>query len=78
MISISYETARVLLANFTDARDVDRPYWFGLPLNTSSNATVGDYRATVDVHRSSDKTVTLHNIHATIQGTAVVILKTKC
>ena len=68
MISLSIEEARTLLANFTDARNVGKKYWFGLPLNTSSDAMVSNYKATVTVNHSADKNVILHNVHATIPG----------
>lgn len=77
MISISIEEARTLLANFTDARNVGKQYWFevtvfGLPLNTSSDAMVSNYRATVTVSHSTDKNVTLHNVQAAIPGKLII------
>ena len=68
VISITIKQARVLLAKFTDARNVGKEFWFGLPLNTSSDAVVSNYRATVSVNHDPHKNVTLRNVHATIQG----------
>ena len=60
------------MANFTYAGNVssgsNKNYWFGLPLNSNSNAITLNYNGIVTVNHNVDKNVTLNNVIATIPG----------
>ena len=64
VVSLSYNNAKVLLTNFTNSFNVDKSYWFGLPLKTLVER---NFTASVEVNRNFE-TKSLHNVVASIPG----------
>ena len=64
VVGISYDEAEDVLQKYTNAYQVSHKFWYGLPLNTTSQL---NFTAQVEVYRD-EKTVTLNNIIGTIPG----------
>merc|ERR1719468_451352 len=64
VLGITYDQAKDLLQNYTNAFGVSHEYWYGLPLNTSVEM---NFTAVVRVYRD-DITVNLNNVIGTIPG----------
>lgn len=64
VLGISYDQAKEILQFYTNSFGVSHDFWYGLPLNTSSEL---NFTAQVRVYRE-ESTVTLNNIIGTIPG----------
>jgi hypothetical protein len=64
VVSITYDKAREVLQQYTNAKDLSRDFWYGLPLNTSAEL---NFKAKVEVNRV-DVVTSLNNVIGTIPG----------
>ena len=71
VVGISYDYAKEILKNYTNAYKVNHNFWYGLPLNTSVQL---NFTARVEVYRN-ENTVTLNNVIGTIPGRYELLLK---
>ena len=71
VVGISYDYAKEILKNYTNAYQVNHNFWYGLPLNTSVQL---NFTAEVEVYRN-ENSVTLNNVIGTIPGRYELLLK---
>ena len=64
VIGITYDQAKEILQNFTNAKGINKNFKYGLPLNTTVEL---NFTAKVEVYRENDA-VSLNNVIGSIPG----------